>query len=116
MSARLHLLIWLIVLVRMCAVSLPESRVSVFNGLNTQTYAPYVANVDNAARNKGETKIAARQAASDLGTERPAAADAAEKAVALVRDKARAEAMREAQRNTIAPNAADKIAERIVLS
>ena len=44
------------------------------------------------------------------------AADAAEKAVALVRDKARAEAMREAQRNTIAPNAADKIAERIVLS
>ncbi len=79
MSARLHLLIWLIVLVRMCAVSLPESRVSVFNGLNTQTYAPYVANVDNAARNKGETKIAARQAASDLGTERPAAADAAEK-------------------------------------
>ena len=44
------------------------------------------------------------------------AADAAEKAVALVRDKARAEAMREAQRNTIAPDAADKIAERIVLS
>ena len=43
-------------------------------------------------------------------------ADAAEKAVALVRDKARAEAMREAQRNTIAPDAADKIAERIVLS
>ena len=42
------------------------------------------------------------------------AADAAEKAVALVRDKARAEAMREAQRNTIAPDAADKIAERIV--
>ena len=42
--------------------------------------------------------------------------DAAEKAVALVRDKARAEAMREAQRNTIAPDAADKIAERIVLS
>ena len=80
MSARLHLLIWLIVLVRMCAVSLPESRVSVFNGLNTQTYAPYVANVDNAARNKGETKIAARQATSDLGTEKPAAADTAEKA------------------------------------
>ena len=44
------------------------------------------------------------------------AADAAEKAVALVRDKARAEAMREAQRNTIAPDAADKIAERFVLS
>ena len=44
------------------------------------------------------------------------AADAAEKAVALVRDKARAEAMRKAQRNTIAPDAADKIAERIVLS
>ena len=38
-----------------------------------------------------------------------------EKAVALVRDKARAEAMREAQRNTIAPDAADKIAERIML-
>ena len=31
-------------------------------------------------------------------------------------DKARAEAMREAQRNTIAPDAADKSAERIVLS
>ena len=43
------------------------------------------------------------------------AADAAEKAVALVRDKARAEAMREAQRNTIASDAADKIAERIML-
>ena len=43
------------------------------------------------------------------------AADAAEKAVALVRDKARAEAMRKAQRNTIAPDAADKIAERIML-
>ena len=38
------------------------------------------------------------------------------KILALVRDKARAEAMREAQRNTIAPDAADKIAERIVLS
>lgn len=44
------------------------------------------------------------------------AADAAGKAVALARDKEKAEAMRQAQRSTIAPDAADKIAERIVLS
>ena len=44
------------------------------------------------------------------------AADAAAKAVALARDKEKAAAMREAQRATIAPDAADKIAERIVLS
>lgn len=44
------------------------------------------------------------------------AADAAAKAVALARDKEKAAAMREAQRNTIAPDAADRIAERIVLS
>ena len=40
----------------------------------------------------------------------------AAKAVALARDKEKAAAMRTAQRNTIAPDAADKIAERIVLS